>query len=427
MIEKISLAQIATFNNATDIDNLKMVNYIYGSNGTGKTTISNLLYAGDAEIYKHCSVGWSSDIRLKTLVYNKQFRYDNFGKGNIAGVFTLGKATKEQLEEIETLRGELEKVRKDGLKRKETLEIQKNEREKIVADFKQWCWTELFKKHDPFFAKAFEGMRNNSVKFADRVEFEGRNNKSEVCELDDLQRRAQTIFSTTPIRLSKIEIPDIELIKNIEANKIWGKRVVGKADISIAKLIDHLNISDWVNQGRDHFEDDSDICPFCQQRTITADFKKELESYFDEEYIANMDLIKKCTDDYFHGTNTLNEAILAIIDSESKNANTKLRIVEFTPLTIALSKAFETNISIIQSKQKESSRSFELTYTDSLIENIIAKISEANAEIDKHNKLVDDYKEEKDRLINDVWRYVSNNTSVEQHIRAIDNIDKAIV
>jgi wobble nucleotide-excising tRNase len=47
----------------------------------------------------------------------------------------------------------------------------------------------------------------------------------------------------------------------------------------IFKLIQHLNIDDWVNQGRNYLQ--SKTCPFCQEETITDDFKEQLKKYFD--------------------------------------------------------------------------------------------------------------------------------------------------
>ena len=100
MIAKISIKDTATYdNNGVDIDNLKKINFFYGANGSGKTTISNVLQSPSE--YGTCTIEWQDDTPVDTLVYNKNFREHNFlGDKKIAGVFTLGKATKEQLENI---------------------------------------------------------------------------------------------------------------------------------------------------------------------------------------------------------------------------------------------------------------------------------------------------------------------------------------
>lgn len=99
MIQKIIIKNAATFDErGVEIDNLKKINFIYGANGCGKTTISNVI--ASPELYTDSSIVWSSDNNEDVFVYNKTFREKNFGE-NIPGVFTLGEATKEQIEKLE--------------------------------------------------------------------------------------------------------------------------------------------------------------------------------------------------------------------------------------------------------------------------------------------------------------------------------------
>lgn len=94
MIQKIILRNTASFDTTgIEIDDLKKINFIYGANGCGKTTISNVI--ASPESYLDCSITWASDREEDILVYNKVFREKKFGANNIPGVFTLGKATKE--------------------------------------------------------------------------------------------------------------------------------------------------------------------------------------------------------------------------------------------------------------------------------------------------------------------------------------------
>src|SRR5699024_7544060 len=81
-----------------DIPDFKKVNFFYGANGSGKTTISNFIYKPEDERFPDCQLDWQNGISLKALVYNKEFRDRNFGKGTIAGVFTLGQASVEENE-----------------------------------------------------------------------------------------------------------------------------------------------------------------------------------------------------------------------------------------------------------------------------------------------------------------------------------------
>ena len=63
---------------------------------------SQTLFTNQAMLgFQNVNWEWQNDIELKSLVYNKEFRDRNFGKGTIAGVFTLGQATTEEAKIIE--------------------------------------------------------------------------------------------------------------------------------------------------------------------------------------------------------------------------------------------------------------------------------------------------------------------------------------
>ena len=134
MIQKFTIKNIATYNKTgVEFANLRKINFIYGSNGCGKTTISNFLAFPQNENYADCELAWKDDIPLKTLVYNRQFREENFGKGNINGVFTLGHATKEELEIIENKKKSLSVLIEEGKK-------QRSSWEKLKTDLKTICY-----------------------------------------------------------------------------------------------------------------------------------------------------------------------------------------------------------------------------------------------------------------------------------------------
>ena len=148
MIEKISLKNIATYDsNGIIIDNLGKVNFIYGSNGTGKTTISNFLQDYNSERYSDCFTQWKNEEPIKTLVYNKEFRNQNFGKGKINGVFTLGSTTKNVVEEIEKNTKEFDDVEKLYIGRKKSFDNLCLEAKKVEDDFMKFAWDKIYKRH----------------------------------------------------------------------------------------------------------------------------------------------------------------------------------------------------------------------------------------------------------------------------------------
>ena len=79
MIEKIGIKNIATYGSIEEImADLNKINFVYGSNATGKTTISRII--ADKSSFDDCTIKWASEVPLKTLVYNRDFVDRNFNE-----------------------------------------------------------------------------------------------------------------------------------------------------------------------------------------------------------------------------------------------------------------------------------------------------------------------------------------------------------
>jgi len=127
MIRSINVKGVATCSEqGIEINNCKKINFIYGANGSGKTTISNFLANQADSKFSSCSLQWDNDSPLPILVYNKEFRTRNFGNADIAGVFTLGEATKDQIAAIDKKKEELEDIKRSS-KRKSTSYFTENQ------------------------------------------------------------------------------------------------------------------------------------------------------------------------------------------------------------------------------------------------------------------------------------------------------------
>ncbi|MBQ9363322.1 MAG: AAA family ATPase [Bacteroidaceae bacterium] len=75
MIKNIVIRYTATFDeNGVFLDNLAKINFFYGGNDTGKTTISNYLSDMDNPDFTECSCGWEDGGYERIIVYNKKIR-----------------------------------------------------------------------------------------------------------------------------------------------------------------------------------------------------------------------------------------------------------------------------------------------------------------------------------------------------------------
>ena len=76
MIKKIVIRGVASYDHDGVIfADLQKVNFIYGGNGTGKTTLTRVL--DNPSAYPQCSVEWEGET-VRVLVFNYDFRKLNF-------------------------------------------------------------------------------------------------------------------------------------------------------------------------------------------------------------------------------------------------------------------------------------------------------------------------------------------------------------
>lgn len=429
MLESIKVKNIATFDNTgIQINELKKVNFIYGVNGSGKTTITKFLYNQGDQNFEDCSLNWFNGLAINTLVYNKDFRERNIGKGSIDGVFTLGQATKEQTDEIEKKRKELRELKDKGIQKKSTLVRQIEIKKELENQFKEEVWVSIYKKHENTFKESFKGVMLKES-FKNRILEEYEYNTAELKTLDFLIEKAATIFGEAPQAMNLL--PDIEFSRllEIENDKIWQKKIVGKSDVDVAKLIQKLNLNDWVNEGRSYIQENDQTCPFCQQATITEDFLNQLENYFDKEFITYTGLVKSYSEEYISLAQNLINELSQIEANEKLNQTSKLKMESFSAYLKTIESQFVSNREIFNNKIKEQSRSFELIKVKEQLENIQQFITTTNAEIRKHNQIVLNYSSERLRLIHDIWKYITdeNKARIESFIKHDSGLQKGIL
>lgn len=429
MISKITIKNTPPFDKDEQyIDNLKKINFFFGSNGSGKTTISRII--ANPSVYSESAIKWDSDIPLECAVYNSDFIRENFSE-ELPGIFTLGvkeKGIDEQIKVIKKTQESLTKAKKalsndlhgddkNGGAEKELKDIE----ERYTKTF--WESKQRLSQSDSPMENGLEGVLNNKENFKKRLLTEANNNKSILYEKALLEEQAKQIYDKNFSPLEEIADIDFERVIPLEESDILQKKVIGKTDVDIASLIKTLGNSDWVQKGLPYLEKSNGKCPFCQ-RDLPENFDEKIADYFDDTYTNDMNSIQELSFQYSSESKTLINSLqkladeaYSFIDNEKLNAE-----IERLKSTIT------ANEQIIKDKQNNPSTPASFRSISGHKERILALIKAANTYVLDNNAKVINIDEERNALSSKIWKYIidEQRIAIEEYQRNKEIIENKI-
>lgn len=418
---------VATYQKIINITDLREVNFIFGSNGSGKTTISRII--GKNKGHENCTLTWKNNAVLQTMVYNRDFVENNFNQENtVKGVFTLGDNQVEAEKEINALRPKVEQITEqiNSLNNQLNGEGDKlGKREEIKSldpKFTMIFWKQK-QKHDGYFKLAFKGVRSSSDSFKEKVLNEFVNNNSQLLSLDELKLKAGVIYADN---LQSIQLlfnfPSLKL-STIENNDILQKNIIGNKDIDISLLIEKLGCSDWVKQGLEYYKHSLNKCPFCQQET-NEKLSESLNEFFNDEYEKEVKKISSLLTDY----NIEVDIFLSVLNKNLEMENEFLNKEFYKSKCIAIQERFKVNRKLLEEKIAEPSKKIVLNETKKMIDELESIVKVTNKEIEKHNRTVLNISVESEKLTGEVWKYIITelDSEINQYNREKEILKQAI-
>lgn len=403
VLTKISLKGVASYKKEAILQTDKKVNLLYGLNGTGKSTLSEFLYAQKSSRFSECTIEGLNE-GDSVLVYNQKFIQDTFYESeDIHGIFTLSKGNAKAKKIIDSANKEIAKLteQKKNIEEKQTKGKQEYSRKEGEYKEKVWKIKTEFTGGDRVLAFCLDGYKNSKDSLFNHLITIEKPNESINYSVDDLKKEAQSIQGEVQSKqlFSEIKID----VVNIEKSNLLGKVIIGNKDSAVASLIEKLGNSDWVNEGIQYVQmedDETARCPFCQQKTITRAILNQIRKYFDESYNQDKTALEQFVTKYDNELqNALNylEQIKAddfFIDREN----------EFETLITNLKAVMEKNINLLKEKVRTPSTTIELISISEIETKINSLIREINKTVSAFNQRIADIQGSKNTIKQKFWK-----------------------
>lgn len=394
-IENITLNR-ATFTDVPVAD-LTFVNFFYGNNGAGKSSITHAIEEDDGVVWAD---GKSAD-DYDVLVYNQDFINENFvNYGDLKGVFIFGEEDIEAKKRIAELTEEKKKKSDAKVTAGEEYKQKTAGVDAALAQFQEACFSKTadIRKH---FEKCMDGKKQKR-NFAEAVLGEKTPKEHDLSELERLYGVA---FDDTARAYAEFKKAGATTYGSLPGKELLDKVIVSSSDTPFARFLKALGstASDWVRDGHTHFSGSAGgKCPYCQQK-LPANFENEIATTFDAQYQQDIRDLGQFQTTYSRET----ADIVRVLQTNTADAMPSLDLKAYQERLSLLESKFEVNRQRIAEKVKEPSKTVSLEDTDTLLLEIGAMIDDINKLIKANNDVVAAKKSSKEKCKTEIMQHLA--------------------
>ena len=393
-IRKITL-NMATFNNV--VIEPTAVNFFYGRNGAGKSTVAHLI--GD----KSDSIEWEGGKTaddFEVFVYDQNYIDKNFKSfDNLPGVFTFLEENIKIREEIKSLRNQQQQLKNSQKQAEQEIEKLNKQLTEEKNNFYNNCWKFTAQIRSRY-KKTQGGFKNSKSKFMEKILSYESAEEQNTAELDTLYN---TVYGESSDQYSELILPEnMYDYKNFEEKKLLEEIIINSGDTNFATFVRALQATEWVSHGKKYLPATNGKCPFCQQ-DLPIHFEDDLASCFDREYQNKIAALNKYLSDYSQHMGQLVSAFEEML----KNKFPAVKDSKLETLIEKFKARIDRNIELINKKIREPSKIVDKKGTKKILEEIEDIVHDINEKIKKYNALVKARKEKQVECTEQVFLYLA--------------------
>lgn len=388
----------ATFTN-TPINGLTFVNFFYGNNGVGKSSIAHAIEENDGILWEDGKSAADYDV----LVYNQGYIDRNFANyGQLQGVFIFGEEDIEAKKRIQQL---TEEKKKKSDERSGAIEEGRKKSAGIntaQVDFQETCFskTSSIRKR---FDKAMDG-RKQKKSFADAILKEP--NPTEY-DLAELERLYDVAFDDTARAYSDFKkVGTAPFYSKMPGRDLLDKMIISSSDTPFAKFMKALGAtaSDWVREGHVHYSAAAaGRCPYCQQK-LPDGFGDDIAACFDAQYQQDLQDLQQFGNAYERET----QEIVRVLKANMNDVMASIDITFYRDKVALLESNYKINRQHIADKIKEPTKTVSLEDTDSLLLEICTEIDRINRLIKVNNDVVSEKRSSKSKCKTEIVQHLAH-------------------
>ena len=372
------------------------INFFFGRNGAGKSTISEMIQANTGLTWRS---GQTAD-DYNVLAYDQQFISNHFSNfDELAGVFTLNKVNIETQKKLDQLAKDKDKLLGELGKKNEAIDQKSQAR----ADLKTDSQTRMMRLTEAVRKKFELAMTGKKIAktFCPEVERKQpvQHTEDEIMELYSVayEKNAQTY----PLLKKSNEYPGKY---DLSGASLLSDPIVSTSDTQFARVMEKLGNTDWVKEGHAKYLKKADgICPFCHNPLDHQHFERELRDCFDEEYQDSVDAVAAFQSAYTSMTGEM----IRVLDENTSSDFPRADFTVYKEKLERLKTIIQNNLQLIQKKVDKPAERGELQDIDTLVGELDAIIDKINALIKINNDAYSKKKETKIQCDKMMWEHLA--------------------